>query len=704
MDKYVGKNLVKADAAMKAMGAAKYAADITMPGMMHLTLVRSEHAHAEILGIDTSKVPEGVKVFTAADLAENIVVDIINDQPAFADKKALFRGEPVALVAAESREEAVRAAKLVKIEYNVLPAVLDAEEGAKDDSVKLREGSNIFSRFFNEKGNVDEAFKNCDLIVEDCFTVPPQEHAYIEPEAGIAWMEEDGVHMLTSSQSVFRDRNMVCAALGLSPDEVHVKAATIGGGFGGKDGHNVQIFTALAAYKTGRPVKMVFTREESIGCTYKRHAIKTYARIGFDREGNILAFDGKGYVDSGAYTGYGTSVLGLYCEHLPGPYNIPNIRLEGLLVYTNKIPGSAFRGFGAPQGAFATESLISRAAKELGIDQIDIRLKNAVKKGDLGTVGTKMEHSDGIEKALLAMKETSFWKSRGDNTDPTVGYGVAAAQLSCGFGKHVPDYAEAEIIEDGDAVKVMIGFTDMGQGSIASLQAIAADALELPIEKVEMVMADTDLTYDCGCAAASRSTFIGGNAIIAAAEKFKKLKAAGERNIKARAKVDFPEASEDIGAIGVPHVMYTNVVQAAKVKVDPVSGQVRVLDFIDVTEAGTIVNPMQFAGQSQGGALQSIGYATIEGCMFTPDGAMKNMDFTSYLIPTALDAPNMTAITVENYEPTGPFGVKGGAEAPTVPTAAAVAAAVSEVTGGIITALPIDPAANLKALKRKRGE
>ena len=703
MEKYVGKNLIKPDVEMKAMGKAKYAGDIVMENMLHVALVRSEYAHAEVTGIDFSAVPAGVQVFTAADVAENIIVDIISDEPVFAEK-VLFKGEPVAMVAAETRDEAIKAAKLVKVSYNVLPPVLDAEEGAKEDAVKIKPEGNVFSRFFNEKGDVDEAFKTCDVVVEGCYTVPPQEHAYIEPEAGVAWMEEDGVHLYTSSQSVFRDKEMVCGALGLGEDKVHVKAATIGGGFGGKDGHNVQIYVALAAYKTGRPAKLVFSREESIACTYKRHGIKTYVKMGFNKDGKILAFDAKGFVDTGAYVGYGSSVLGLYCEHLPGPYNIPNIRLEGKLVFTNKVTASAFRGFGVPQGAFATEGIINRAADILGIDPVDIRIKNAVKQGDRGSVNTLREHTEGIEQALITLKETPFWKSREENTDPTVGYGIAAGHLSCGFGKNIPDFAEVEIIEEADGVKLMVGFTDLGQGSCASLRAIAADALEMPVEKVTMVMSDTDVTYNCGCAAASRSTFIGGNAIVAAAEVYKAKKEAGEKNIRARAKVDFPQTTEDIGLFGVPHVMYTNVVQAAKVKVDPMSGQVKVLDFIDVTEAGTIVNPMQFAGQSQGGALQSIGYAVSEGCFFAPDGTMKNTDFTSYLIPTALDAPNMTAVTVDSFEPTGPFGVKGGAEAPTVPAAAAVSAAVASVTGEYITALPIDPEKNLKALMRKRGQ
>lgn len=703
MEKYVGKNLIKPDVVKKALGQAKYAGDIVMDNMLHLALVRSEYAHAEVTDIDTSALPEGVTVFTADDLAENLIVDIITDEPVFA-QKVLFKGEPVAMVAAETRDEAIKAASLVKVSYNVLPPVLDAEEGAKEDAVKLKADGNVFSRFFNEKGNVEEAFKNCDLIVEDCFTVPPQEHAYIEPEAGVAWMEEDGVHLYTSSQSVFRDKEMVCGALGLGEDKVHVKAATIGGAFGGKDGHNVQIFVALAAYKTGRPAKLVFSREESITCTYKRHGIKTYVKMGFSKDGKILAYDAKGFVDTGAYVGYGASVLGLYCEHLPGPYLIPNIRLEGQLVFTNTVTASAFRGFGVPQGAFATESVINRAADALGIDPIDIRIKNAIKQGDRGSVDTLREHTEGIELALRKMKETDLWKSREENADPTIGYGVAAGHLSCGFGKHVPDFAEVEIIEEADGVKVMVGFTDLGQGSTASLRAIAADALQMPIEKVTMVMSDTDVTYNCGCAAASRSTFIGGNAIVAAAEIFKAKKAAGETNIRARAKEDFPQVSEDVGRIGVPHVMFTNVVQAAKVKVDPMSGQVKVLDFVDVTEAGTIVNPMQFAGQSHGGGLQSIGYAVSEGCFYAPDGTMKTADFTSYLIPTALDAPNMTAITVESYEPTGPFGVKGGAEAPTVPAAAAVTAAVVAVTGAYITALPIDPEINLRAIMRKRGK
>jgi len=687
----VGQNTVRPDGWDKISGRAKYAADYAMDGMLHVVMVRSEKAHAEILSIDDTEARREALVFTAADLAENIIDDIISDQPVFADKKVRFLGEPIAAVAAPTREQAKRAAALVRVTYRELPVYTEARAAIAEGTVSIHEGGNRIGAFDHTKGDPDAGFASAELVLEHTYTAQRQEHGYLEPDAGFSYMDGDTLVMISSSQNVFHDRRMAVRALGIPTERVRVISATVGGAFGGKDGHMTQLFGALVTLKTGKPAKIVFDRQESIAYTYKRHSTEMKVKIGFLADGTITAFASDVLIDTGAYIGYGFSVLGLLSEHIPGPYRINNIRLHSELCYTNKSPASAFRGFGAPQANFATESLISEAAVKLGLDPVAIRKKNALRTGDIGSLGQVIGSSCGLTEALEKLENSELWQRRKTETDPNVGYGLAAGHLSCGFGKAVPDSAEVTLrkAEDG-SYELAVGFTELGQGGIGSLTAIAADALGVDAVKVRLIMGDTACTCDCGATAASRTTFIAGNAILRAAEEFRVREAAGEANFTVRGSAQFPE-TENMHSIGAPHVMYTFAVQAVRVVVDPLTGEVRVTDAAAVTEAGTIVNPMQLAGQVQGGFLQSMGYTLSEACTYGADGTMKNDSFASYLLPTAADAPHITAETVELYEQSGPMGVKGAAESPTVPTAAAINAAIFDATGKWHYALPITP-------------
>ena len=701
MRQYVGEKRGRLEGMDKATGRALYAGDYRMENMLELALVRSEISHGSVRTLDVSALPEDVLVFTGKDFAENVVADIFCDTPVLAYDRIRFRGEPIAIIAADTREKAKEAAKLVKVEYECLPIVRNTED-AKDPAMPVLHGdSNLMADFFHEKGDVEKAFEESYLIVEDDFETPAQDHGYMEPDACFAYVEDDRLMVYTSSQNVFADRLMICRALGLAPEQVRVRAAFVGGGFGGKDGHTCQIYPSLVSWLTKRPAKVVFDREEVLACTYKRHGIKTHVKMGFSKEGKILAFDGSAILDTGAYAGYGASVHGLFTEHFPGPYEIPNVRLKTETYYTNKPIAHAMRGFGSPQGAFATESIISRAVAQLGLDPIGMRLDNALVQGSVGTLGQPMDHCVGLREALKLVQESDLWKERESNTDPYVGYGVAGGFLSCGLGQKIPDNAKVSVRkrEDG-GFDIGCGLVDIGQGSTTALAAMAADLLETDIENIHMIMADTDKTEDCGCTAASRSVFIAGNALMAAVKQYKKMKEAGLSSGTAMGEAAFPESSKDLGRIGFPHAMYTFVAQAVKLRVDPITGSVSLLDIAAATECGKVINPLGLAGQIQGGIGMSIGFCLGEDCTWK-DGQLIHKNFATYLMPTALDVPNIASYHVDAYEASGPMGVKGAAEVSTVSIAPAINEAVRQASGAILTKLPLSPEEILKALEAR---
>jgi CO/xanthine dehydrogenase Mo-binding subunit len=701
MRQYVGEKRGRLEGMDKATGRALYAGDYRMENMLELALVRSEISHGSVHTLDVSALPEDVLVFTGKDFAENVVADIFCDTPVLAYDRIRFRGEPIAIIAADTREKAKEAAKLVKVEYECLPIVRNTED-AKDPALPVLHGdSNLLADFFHEKGDVEKAFEESYLIVEDDFETPAQDHGYMEPDACFAYVEDDRLMVYTASQNVFADRLMICRALGLAPEQVRVRAAFVGGGFGGKDGHTCQIYPSLVSWLTKRPAKVVFDREEVLACTYKRHGIKTHVKMGFSKEGKILAFDGSAILDTGAYAGYGASVHGLFTEHFPGPYEIPNVRLKTETYYTNKPIAHAMRGFGSPQGAFATESIISRAVAQLGLDPIGMRLDNALVQGSVGALGQPMDHCVGLREALKLVQESDLWKERESNTDPYVGYGVAGGFLSCGLGQKIPDNAKVSVREREDGgFDIGCGLVDIGQGSTTALAAMAADLLETDIENIHMIMADTDKTEDCGCTAASRSVFIAGNALMAAVKQYKKMKEAGLSSDIAMGEAAFPESSKDLGRIGFPHAMYTFVAQAVKLRVDPITGSVSLLDIAAATECGKVINPLGLAGQIQGGIGMSIGFCLGEDCTWK-DGQLIHKNFATYLMPTALDVPNIASYHVDAYEASGPMGVKGAAEVSTVSIAPAINEAVRQASGAILTKLPLSPEEILKALEAR---
>lgn len=700
MKDLVGKSIRRIDGWEKVTGQVKYPSDIYLPDMLYIKLVMSTKAHAIIKSIDTSAV-KGVKdvyVFTAQDVQENSFGNIIKDQPLFCDKIVRFFGEPIAMVAAPTKELARDMAEKIKVDYETLPVVADPVEALNEGSTSLHPDGNLLQKIDYSKRDIEQGFAESKLVLSDTFQVPMIDHAYMETEAGVSYLDEEGIlTILAGTQNSFHDQREISHVLGLPEEKVRVKALFTGGAFGGKDGNTVQIYLALATLKTGKPAKLVFSREESLVTSYKRHPAKVYVKMGFEADGTIKAFEGKVYFDTGAYAALGPAVLGLGIEHFTGPYQIENVKLEGYLVYTNKPPASAMRGFGSPQVLFATETIINRAAYKLGIDPVDLRLQNALEVGGEGPFGQTMEHSVGLKEALQKIKDSSLWKEKFTNKDPNVAYGMAAGFLSCGMGAGLPDDAKVEIEEKDDRYIVKVGTVEIGQGNITAFTQIAAQALGVSHEQIDIIFADTAKTYDCGSTAASRSTYITGNAIIHAAEDLKKN--GGSFGI---GEASFPESSKkDIG-IGLPHMMYTFLVNAVKLRLNPLTGEITLLDVAAVTEAGKIINPSSLAGQIQGGVGQGIGYALMENITFQ-HGEMMQKNLATYLIPTTKDICDIKSDTVDAYEHSGPFGAKGAAEVGTVAITPAITGCIIDKWNLQINELPISRETIVKQLRERGG-
>lgn len=689
----VGCSVPRIDAVEKVTGKAVYPSDYSFSDMLHLKLVRAAEAHARIKRIDTHSCRgiEGVYCFSAEDVRENLFGNIIKDQPLFAQDKVRFYGEPIALIAADTPEKADQYAKLVRVEYEPLPVINNLKEASETNhNPSVHDKGNLLLHLPFRRGEVEEAFRQSFLIMEDTFNVPVVDHAYLELEAGVSFLDEKGVlNIVAGTQNPFSDREEIARCLDIPLDKIRMRSATIGGGFGGKDGNTVQLFLALVTWQTKRPARLVFTREESLNTSYKRHAARIEVKLGLDSAGQIKAFQAVLQYDTGAYAALGPAVLGLGVEHTSGPYVIPNVQIDGYLYYTNKPPASAMRGFGVPQAAFAVETLLNRAAKALCLDPIKIRWQNALNKGAVGSLGQKMEHSVGLKEALKELENSSLWKERSHNTDPSIGYGMAAGYLSCGMGKGIPDSAKVEIAELQDGTyEVRIGTVEIGQGSSTLFVQLAAEELQVPKERIRLIMGDTALTYDSGSTAASRTSYICGNALLKAVEDLKRQKRVGYPNPVGIGEAVFPEEKRlDLG-IGWPHSMYTFIAQAAKVRVNGLTGEIELLNVFAVTEAGRVINPKSLEGQIQGGVVMGMGYALSEQIDFC-QGKPQQTSFSTYLIPTSLDSPNIEAVSVSAFEESGPLGLKGAAEVGTIVISPAIAAAVNEIVDLPISELPI---------------
>jgi CO/xanthine dehydrogenase Mo-binding subunit len=728
----VGQSIARTDAKEKVTGQTIYSGDIAMPDMLHMKILFAGRPHARILSIDTSAAemaPGVVAIYTAKDVPNNEYGLQINDQPVLcgpgSDKPGAdivrFVGDQVAVVIAETEALAIKASKLIKVTYQDLPVLSDPEEAIKPGAFSIHpeiSPSNICVHDKIRKGNVEAGFAQADVIVEGEYRVPAQEHAYLQPEAGIAYMDADDLLTIkVAGQWTHTDQKQVAHALNLPLDKVRVQYPAIGGAFGGREDMSVQIVIALAALKLHRPIKIVWSRKESLIGHCKRHPMVIRAKWGATKDGKLTASETTFIADGGAYMYTTNKVLGNATITQTGPYAIPNVKSDVYGVYTNNIPSAAFRGFGAPQAQFMAEMQMDKLAEKLGIDPVEFRLRNALRPGDTLDVQTPPPGPISTIQVIEAAARKAGWDNQSgqwmlkqekqvDPAQPHLarGIGLAAGFKNIGFSFGYKDncWARVEIHGNGsiDHVIVYNAAAEVGQGNHTILAQLAAEAIGVPFEKIEMVTMDTLNMGSAGSASASRLTFMSGNAVKGASEQARARWDAEERPAIIEYTYLAPDTTPFDKETGkcMPNFAYAYVAQTAEVEVDTETGQVRILKIISADDVGKALNPMQVEGQIEGGVVQAQGYVMMEN-FITRDGYVLTDQLSTYLIPTIRDIPEVVeSVILEIPDERGPWGAKGLGELPYLPMAPAIMAAVHAATGVWFNEFPLTPERVLRGL------
>ena len=732
--KEVGKSNTRIDAFAKVTGKAKYPGDFTFADQLIMKVLYSKRVHARILSIDVSAAQalEGVVlVLTAKDVPVNEYGLSIYDQPVLCGPGSAkegadivrFEGDQVALVIAESAEIAQKALSLIKVEYQDLPVVKTLGEALKEDATILHPGrtSNIFHHNVVRLGNVEEAFKACDVIVEGEYQTPVQEHAYLQPEAGVAFVDDEGrIAIVSAGQWAHKDQAQTAHALGLPNEKVRVIYPAIGGAFGGREDMSVQIILGLAVMRLhekgiDRPVKIVWTREESILGHCKRHAYTMKAKWGATKEGKILAAQCEIWANGGAYGYTSNKVLGNATLLASGPYEIPNISTDAYAVYTNDIPAGAFRGFGGPQAAFMAEMQIDKLAAALEMDPVELRMRNLFKEGSIISMGSAI--SEGVtirevtERCALEAgwtKTESGWKRpippKSENPDIKSAWSLACGYKNVGFSYGAPENCGATIVLEGDqeieVAKLYHAGAEVGQGVHTVFVQMAADALELPLSKIQTFYSDTATSLDSGSVSASRMTHMGGNSIIGAAKLALEKWAEGNRPAIGSYVYRPPKTTplDPVDGHCYPNFTYGYAAQAFLVDVDTRSGNVQLREVISVDDVGQAINPQLVEGQIEGCVVQASGYTLMEDWKKKDAKALTDR-LSRYLIPTVKDIPIKTrSVIMELADPIGPYGARGVGEMPYLPFAPGVVEAVYQATGVRFDRFPLTDEVVLRGL------
>lgn len=725
----VGQSVRRADAHGKVTGQALYPGDIDAAGQLWMKIRFSDHTHARITRIDTAPaltIPGVVAVFTAADVPANEYGLIIKDQPVLCGPGSSVPNadivrclmDNIAVVVAETEAIAALAVQAIQIEYEVLPAVYDHRTARDPGQPQLHEGNpdNILAQFHIRKGDLEAAWAQADVIVEGTYDTGYQEHAFLQPEAGLGYIDEQGrVTVCAAGQWTHEDLWQITHALNLPEDQVRVIYPAIGGAFGGREDMSVQIVLALAAWKLQRPVKIQWSREESIRYHHKRHPFTIHAKWGAKRDGTLVAIQSDVIADCGAYAYTSTKVVANACLIASGPYVCDTVHVDACAVFTNNIPTGAFRGFGAPQALFAAEGQLNKLAVALGMDPVEMRLKNCIREGSILSVQTPLPPGCSMPEVIEACARESYWTHtnqwQADTPKQPVqshlrrGIGFAAGFKNVGYSFGFPEHCWAGIELRGktsiDEVIVRQNGADVGQGAHSAFAQMAADAVGVSLDKVRVIAHDTAAIGSSGSASASRLTFMAGNAIRGAAELALKAWASEERPAVAIYEYRPPKTSMFDPTTGKsePNFAYGYTAQAVEVEVDIETGMVRLLNVVSANDVGKAINPQQVVGQIEGAVIQAQGYALMEN-LISREGRILNPFLSTYLIPTALDIPpQVKSVVLEYADPIGPFGARGMAEMPLLPLAPAIAAAIYNATGVWMDELPITPDKVVRALR-----
>ncbi len=760
----VGQPLNRTDSLLKVTGRLNFGADYPEDGFLHGKILRSPLPHALIKSIHVEKakkLPGVVAVLTAKDVpGRNGFGAIIPDQPVICGDKVRFVGDGVALVAAENERIAEEALSLIEVDYEPLPAVFDPMEALKEDAPKIHEKGNLLSYNKLRKGDVEKGFASADVILERTYKVPFLEHAYLEPDITMAIPQPDGTMFVEGPmQAPFTVRRNISAVLGVPINKVRVRQIPMGGGFGGKEDSPIDIGcrAAVLAYHTGRPVRLALEREEVTLQTCKRHPMIMTVKIGAKKDGTLVAFEGIIYDEQGAYASLGPLIPPAGGSHIhsmimmPGPYEIPNVKVDAYLCYTNHPYGGAMRGFGAPQVHIAHEQAMDELAEMLGLSPIEIRRKNAFKKGSVTATGQVLDQSVGLLDTLDSCAKVFDWDRKYHQTGYIdqertkrrgVGIGMGWYRTSIGTSSDGCG-ANVYVHEDG-SVLLFTGITEMGQGSFTVLPQICAEELGVELEDVRIVQPDTDIVPESGPTVGSRSTTLMGNAIVLAARQVKQsiLEMASEllgvpvgrleaknrkifdqkephRSISFREVVSKcmskgkrligqgwwappPSSLDPETGQGNPYFVYTYSTHMAEVVVDVETGEVEITDYVAAFDIGKAINPRAVEGQIEGGVAMGIGYALMEEVVLK-EGYIQNVNLQNYLIPTSLDIPIIKSVILEVENLYGPYGAKGIGEMPNIPATPAVLNAIANACGGRIRSLPANPEAVYWAIREKGG-
>jgi xanthine dehydrogenase molybdenum-binding subunit len=743
----------------KVTGQAKYTDDITFPGMLFARTLRARYPHAKILSIHTEKakaLPGVQAVLTHADVpGENLHGLVYRDWPVLCAAVVRYMGDAVAIVAADTEEIAAEALQLIEVEYEPLPVVADPEYAHTAEAPVLHSEhptGNLLKHIKVRHGDVDAGFAQADAIVERTYHTPTTEHAFLEPECAIGvpagYPDHAKLTVYVGSQIPYQDRNQLGLALGVPEESVRVIGMLIGGGFGGKEDIAGQIHVAMLANATGCPVKMLYTRQESLIFHPKRHATQIRIRTGATRDGKLIAVQAELYGDAGAYASLSDKVLTRATTHATGPYAVPNAKIDCFAMYTNNVPSGAFRGFGVTQSAFAVEQNMDLLAAELGIDPVEFRLINAQRVGVTTATGQLLRESVGLVETI---KDT--WKDmqahhNGDGFrwawregHKAYAWGIACSYKNTGLGGGAPDKSEAEIeaFEDG-TIEVRTAAADMGQGLAHVVAQCAAEELNLPYEKVRVLLCDTDLTPNGGPTTASRQTFVTGNAARLAAVALRDaltqsaaemmdvppgtiryeeglLRSNGHQvemgklvhwmkshGLVSRVRHEYTAPkTQPLGTGGDMHFAFSYATQAALVEVDMETGEVRVLKIVASTDIGRAINPLMLQGQIEGGIVMALGHCLTEAYIIE-DGVPWSRLLARYKMPSIKHAPEIVSRLVEDRSEAGPYGAKGVGEIPSINTTPAICNAITNATGVRIYVTPVDQDALLRAIKSGQTE
>ena len=760
----VGAGIPRLEAREKITGRARYSDDLFPQDVLHAAVLSSPYQHARILSYDIAKALAlpGVRAVVTGDDVDpaHCGGSFVKDEHALAKEKVRYVGEPVAAVAADDLETARRATLLIDVAYEELPAVNSPEEALADDAplvhedlkdyvcvIELPVGGNLMQECEISEGDVDSAWDQCDVIVEGEFETQAQYHAYMEPCSAIAEVDANGkLTVWSSSQSVFLDQSNLSSLLGLPMARIRAVSPRVGGAFGGKMEMTVQAIAALLAMKAHKPVKVTLAREQDMEMIRARHPSKVRMKTGATKDGTLIARDTEIVMDAGAYACDSPGVVGVATCFSRGPYHIPNVRSIGRAVYTNKLRFGAFRGYGGPQVAWAGEQQIDTIAEELGMDPIDLRIKNAVQAERAWLAGIELKKAD-LVTCLEKVRSESGWdgkRAAKKDAKRKRGIGIACVPHISGM---LAASAIIRILEDGTAV-LSTGAVDNGQGSDTVLVQICAEKLGVPVEQISLTQPDTDASPYNHSTSASRVTYVVGRAVVGAAEEVvEKLKKHAAEIMECAAEDLELRPGGLIGLKGVPDKVlpfaaisgychwvsggpiignqsvqydgddvldptkaiikhfpfkfgvWTFGAQAVEVEVDDETGRITPVEVWSAHDVGKAINPVAVEGQIEGGVVQGLGYALYEELEWD-SGRLANPSFMDYKIPGMKDSPSaIHPYMIENPHEDGPFGAKGIGEPPIVGVAPAIANAVRHATGARLDRLPMTPERVLTALK-----